>query len=140
MPPKVLLVATVSWPTAARLAGGFARAGCQVAGLVPRGDLFALSRYAERAYRYAPLRQHRSLLEAITKAQPDVIVPCDDRAVRLMIAAWREARATGNAPLVALITRSLGNPAAYDELMSRQDFIGAAKAEGLHAPEMQLIT
>jgi ATP-grasp domain-containing protein len=64
-------------------------------------------------------------------------VPCDDRAAGLLVSEWHRAREGGDIGRVQLIERSLGNPGAYDTLMSRKRFIAAAVAEGLRAPPMR---
>jgi D-alanine-D-alanine ligase-like ATP-grasp enzyme len=126
---KVLLFTTVRWLSAPRIAGAFAAAGAQVHALYPRRHLLAHSRYVDKDYTYDLLRHRASLQDAIAKAAPDLIVPLDDRAARQLAAD------ADNAAFAPLIRKSLGNPAAYPALMSRIDFLAAARDAGIRTPE-----
>jgi hypothetical protein len=130
MTAKILLATTVRWPSAARLAGAFASAGCKVEALLPSGHPAARSRYFGRTYVYRPFGAAASLREAIHLAHPDLIIALDDRATGLLL------RACKNAPkhVVTLIARSLGNPKNYPTLMSRSGFIDAARAAEIRTP------
>jgi hypothetical protein len=130
MSAKILLATTVRWPSAGRLAGAFAAAGCTVAALLPSEHPAARSRYFARAYAYRPLNDVASLLEAIVQAHPDLIVPLDDRATSLLL------RVQQSAPqhVAILIARSLGNTKNYPNLMSRAGFIEAAHEAHIRTP------
>ena len=84
MMPKILIVHTLEWANAARMALAFRSAGCTVYALCRRGhQLRAISGLA-RVYTYKPYARIRSLEAAITDADPDLIIPCDDAEVVLM--------------------------------------------------------
>src|SRR5450432_1311035 len=109
MASKVLLSATVDWPSIARLAGGFAAASFAVDALTPRRSPILASRYLNKAYSYRPLSPISSLRHAINSAQPDIIVPCDDRAVTHLLRLHAVQVSSERNPAVAnLIERSLG--------------------------------
>jgi len=129
---RILLTATLKWPAAARLAGAFAALGCEVEALVPRGHAIGASRHVARIHAYRPLGALRGLRRAIRDAKPDLIVPCDDRAVRHLLAL--HARAKG-LPVAATIERSIGNPDFYPQMFSRCAFLNAAREEGIRVPE-----
>ena len=93
MTQRILLATTVNWPSAAYLAGAFASCGCSVEAVFPRGHVLGVSRYVGRAYAYRPLRPNSSFAEAIAAAKPDLIVPCDDRAVAHLLSTQTAALA-----------------------------------------------
>jgi hypothetical protein len=126
MAPKVLLVTTVNWPSTARLAGAFAGAGMAVDAACPNGHVMCGSRFVAERYRYTAWEPLTSLARAIEKSRPDLLVPCDDRAVSQLL------RLGGQFDVVA---RSLGAPENYSTLLARGPFIAAARMLGLQAPE-----
>jgi len=128
MAPRILLVTTVNWPSSARLAGAFAGVGAHVEAVFPAGHVIRDSRFLAARYRYTAVAPLTSVTHAITRAQPDLVVPCDDRAVDQLV------RLDGG-PLHAVIARSLGAPQNYAALMARAAFIDAAHAAGVLAPD-----
>lgn len=136
MTVKVLLATTVRWPSAGRLAGAFAAAGCRVAALLPAEHPAARSRYFEHIHPYRPLADVASLLRATEQSHPDLIVALDDRATSLLLRA--QARAPEH--IASLIARSLGCPKNYAQLMSRSGFIEAARAADIRTPLTCAIT
>ncbi|MDE2266290.1 MAG: ATP-grasp domain-containing protein [Alphaproteobacteria bacterium] len=129
MTQRILLATTVKWPSAAYLAGAFASLGCPVEALFPRGHVLAVSKYLSRAHTYQPLRPLVSLATAIARAGPDLIIPCDDRAVTIL------QRLRAMAPeLSALLERSMGRMDSYPLMMTRSNAIAVARSEGVTAP------
>jgi len=106
-PRVALLASTAWWPSTARIAMRFAALGWRVEALCPSGHPLHTTRAVARVHRYAALQPAAAWTAAITAAAPDLIVPCDDRAVahlrdlhaRPGIAATKLAR---------VIARSLG--------------------------------
>ena len=129
MTQRILLATTVKWQSAAYLAGAFASLGCRVEAVFPRGHVLGVSRYVGRAHVYHPLRPHSSFAAAIAAAKPDLIVPCDDRAVSHLLSI--EARAP---EVRALLVRSMGRLESYPAMMARGRAIAIAQAEGILAP------
>ncbi|HEY8254956.1 MAG TPA: hypothetical protein VIG39_09970 [Rhizomicrobium sp.] len=84
MPATILLATTMGWPFPAQLAGAFAGAGGQVQALAPASAMLARSRYPMRHHLYSSLAPMDCLTQAIAAAKPDLIVPCDDLAARLV--------------------------------------------------------
>src|SRR5271163_7029 len=109
MTSRVLLYATMSWPSAARYAGGFAAAGCEVHAACPDGALVALSRYVARTHGYQPIAPLASLKRAITESMPDLIVACDDRAVAQLVRLHAAETKKSGVPssIARIIARSL---------------------------------
>lgn len=122
---RVLLTTSLRWPSSARLASAFAGVGAHVEALLPRDHVAGKSRFVARTYPYSPLFPRGSLARAIAGAAPDLIVPCDDRALTHVLAL------PGVDDLAA---RSLGRVASYPALLARHDLIAAARALGIVAP------
>ncbi|MGZ6022032.1 MAG: ATP-grasp domain-containing protein [Rhizomicrobium sp.] len=131
MVPRILLSTTVQWPSGARLAGAFATVGAQVDALYPAGHVKAKSRFVSGHHIYNPLFPLPSLARAIEAASPDLIVPCDDRAVRQLLALYHRNPHSDAGSLIAF---SLGRIESYPALFSRSSFIAAALSEGIAAP------
>lgn len=137
MARKILLYATLKWPSAARYAGGFAAAGCDVYALSPDGAPVQSSRYVSGNHLYRPLRPLRSLRKAISRTAPDLIVPCDDRAVRHLLRLYQTEKGS---PAAALVARSLGTPENYDRVMSRSGSLAALREMGIRVPDTLPVT
>lgn len=90
MPATILLATTMGWPFPAQLAGAFVGAGSQVQALAPAGSMLARSRYPARHHLYSSLAPMDCLTQAISGSKPDLIVPCDDLAARLLAQAQGE--------------------------------------------------
>jgi hypothetical protein len=130
MQPKVLLATTVSWPSGARLAAAFAKVGCTVDAFAPEGAPVTRSRFVDAHRLYDVFAPLSSLDGAIAASKPDLIVPCDDRALAQLLAL-----AEKNEAARPLISRSLGRLESYPLLMSRCDLIAAAADLGLRVAE-----
>ncbi|HEY0283526.1 MAG TPA: ATP-grasp domain-containing protein [Rhizomicrobium sp.] len=129
MTQRILLATTVKWPSAAYLANAFASFGCSVEAVFPRRHVLGVSRDVARAHAYHPLRPHASFAAAIAAAKPDLIVPCDDRAVLHLLALQ-----VRTPQIAALLVRSMGRLESYPAMMARSSAIIAAQAEGIAAP------
>jgi predicted ATP-grasp superfamily ATP-dependent carboligase len=131
MPLKVLLTTTVTWPFAARLAASFAGLGARVEALMPRGHALAHSRHLSAAHTYRSFAAQASLRAAVSEATPDLVVPCDDRALMQLVSAHRR----GGKRMAALVERSLGNPSALPQITARNGFVDTAATLGLAVPK-----
>jgi hypothetical protein len=139
MADRILIYATVSWPSAARYAGGFVAAGCEVFALSPDGAPVHASRYVVENYIYRPLAPLRSLRKAIGKSSPNLIIACDDRAVAhlLRLHQAEEKRAPA---IAALVARSLGTPENYGRVLSRSGSLSELCSLGVRVPETLPVT
>lgn len=139
--PRVLVASTDSWPFAARLAIALAHAGAEVAAICPRVHLLRKSRAVRRIFPYSPTAALRSLVDAIRAFGPDLIVPCDERAVEHVHQLHGEARRFGKLALEleALIERSIGHPDSYGIVSARYRLLCTASEEGIPLPETKLI-
>lgn len=132
MGTKVLLAATLSWPATARIAGALSRFGCHVDVLCPPEAPVRYSRYVNLRHPYRALSPVTSLRDALSISRPDLVVPCDDRAVQHML------RLIGQEPdsrETVCLKRSLGAPDSYATLMSRGNFMAACRDLGVGVPE-----
>lgn len=136
--PKVLLTATNRWATPARIAIGLSKAGCRVSAVCPaRGHPLASTTVVERIFRYSSLWPRESLLRAIEATQPQVIVPCDDRAVQHLheIHACALREGPGGLGLVKLLEYSLGPADSFAIISARHDLLCLAQKEGIRVPD-----
>jgi hypothetical protein len=87
-----------------------------------------------RIHRYGPLRPLAALRQALTQARPDLVVPCDDRAVSHLLALHDHLIAAGEPVPAAVIARSLGDVAAVRAVTGRAAFAALARAAGVRMP------
>lgn len=130
MATRILLVTSAPWTSAYRLAGAFAQLGAQVDALYPAGHALAKSRFVVGRHRYRALRPMASLARALSKAAPDLVVPCDDRAAALL---------TTISGFEDVIRRSLGPTDSYRLLMARTPSMAAAHEEGIAVPQTAVV-
>src|SRR6185312_350163 len=86
---KLLLVSTASrWLGTARMPRSLARAGFEVFLLAPRDSLALASRFVTRSVvlrdEATPMQWLLSLVAMINEVDPNVVVPCDEVAIRLL--------------------------------------------------------
>jgi hypothetical protein len=127
---SVLITATTGWPLSARLAIRFIQHRCSVAALCHRGDPLNRVSGIGPLYRYRAFDSGQLLARAIADLRPDLIIPCDDRAV------WQLHEAFERYPSFRpLIEASLGDASAYESIRSRVDFMRVARELGLRSPD-----
>jgi hypothetical protein len=143
MKPRVLIVTTCRWFSAARLAMAFAQAGCTVDALCPAGHP-AIGLKALHGWQwYHGLAPIASIQSSIHAVQPDIVFPCDDLAaihLHRLYAQERDARSATSHSTLELLERSLGNPDSYPLIESRTRFLDIARDEGIHTPETALVS
>jgi len=141
--PRVLLCATAAhWLGTARSPRAFAHAGCDVHLFAPDDPLAGSSPHVARRYRLAPHADatHWALAfaDVIDMALPDVVVPCDDRAFRLLALLHgeppRRLASARHAAIAALIERSLGDPGGYLASVDKLALPAHARAFGVPMP------
>jgi hypothetical protein len=137
--PTLLLAATTLWPTAARLAGAFARMGWRVELLAPAGAVARHSRFVSRIHDYSALAAPSACERAVSRSQADLVIPCDDRAAALLLDLHARAREAGPSRTARVIAASVGMPAAYPMLIDRARFAAIAEAEGIIVPPTRAI-
>jgi glutathione synthase/RimK-type ligase-like ATP-grasp enzyme len=143
MTRSVLLLSTASqWLGTARMPRALARAGFDVALLAPTDSLAAKSRYVSRAAFLSatatPMEWLLLLVRTIDAVAPDVLVPCDEMAVRLLFTVALEPPrgidAGLQARLVALITKSIGEPRHFAASIDKTLLPAAAEELGIPMP------
>jgi predicted ATP-grasp superfamily ATP-dependent carboligase len=132
--PKVLICATLWWPSSARLAMAFLRDGCNVSAVCPPGHPLRFVSGISSIYPYEGLASIRLLRDAIREARPNLIVPCDDIAVLQLHAL--HAR---EADLRPLIEASLGAAEAYPAIEQRAEFLRIAQSLGIRVPFTRIL-
>src|ERR1700691_3192004 len=127
--PKILICATLWGPSSPRLAMAFLRHGCNVSALCPPGHPLRFVTGISSIYSYQGLAPIGLLGAAIRKAQPTLIVPCDD------IAVWQLHALHANEPdLRPLIELSLGAAEAYPAIQQRGEVLRIAQSLGIRVP------
>lgn len=135
--PLVLLISTMPWMFPARLAQAFHRAGFRTEAVCHWGHPMRYLSEPVRAHRLGWLAEVSSIEHAIARAGPDLVIPCDDPAVRALHALHRRGRATS---LSSLIERSLGDPACFRTTEKRSAFTALARSMGLLVPKSETIS
>lgn len=138
---KILLTTTTRWPSSARLVIEFSRAGHAVSILRPYAHPTRKVRVAHGVFPYKPLTPIDSLADAIEAAKPDIIIPCDDLAVRHLhqLHSSKRARYASQVDIRALIVRSLGPPEGYATIDSRNLLLKLSRDEQILTPDTSII-
>lgn len=134
MNPKVLLITTRKWFSAARLAMAFSAAGCQVEIACSSRHPAMLTRGVVARYPLHALAPLRSIHSAIRKSRPRLVVASDEMAAEYLYRLYQDSEKfdASTAPFVRdLLERSLGDPAHFPVHSSRTAFLALAKAEGI---------
>lgn len=140
--PKVLIVTTQRWLSAARLAMAFSAARAQVELAGPSGHPAMLTRSISAYHRFRALQPLRSLLAAIRTCRPDFLVSTDDIMTIYLHRLYNEVPRLDQAfaPFVrSLLQRSLGDPASFPILDSRTGLLSAARQGGILTPPTELV-
>ncbi len=122
-----------------------ANAGCVVEAVCPSGHPLRRTSAVHQTHAYSGLAPLASFAAAIAAAEPDIIVPGDDLATWHLQGLYRQEQDSakqGSAKqetIRALIERSLGPAESFPVVYSRSDFIALAQAEGIRAPEAEVI-
>jgi ATP-grasp domain len=135
--PKILLASTGPWALGSRVAIGLSRVGCEVSALCASNDPLRKTKAVEQTFPYSGLRPLRSLSVAIEISRPQILVPCDDRAVQHL---HELHKATPSDAVAALIERSLGHPDSYPIAAGRYSLLKVAREKGLRVADTSIIT
>lgn len=134
--PRVLLVSTMPWMFSARLAAAFHSLGFQVHAVCRRGHPIRSLTRPIVFHRLGWLTEARSIEAAIEASGADVIVPCDDPAVRTLHGLHRHSR---QSRIRGLIENSLGDPAGFLAAERRSTLIHLARSMGLLVPRSEIV-
>jgi hypothetical protein len=141
--PRILLTDTSWSPMASRLAIALTKAGCDVSAIFPRhGHPLEKTRVVQQRFFYSAFDPLGSVRRAIGAVDPDVVLPCDDRAIRHLHQLHSQCSLEGEtgASLTELVERSLGACDSYPVVTSRYALLMAAREEGIRIPETRRVT
>jgi ATP-grasp domain len=130
---RILLADTDRRHYAARLAIAFAALGCEVSAVCTNHHPIETIKALCRRFPYSAVHPSASLLRAIESVEPDLIVPCDDRAaehLRQLCGRYGNQ----NANLASLIERSLGPLGSFPVVSSRYALLELARVQGIRVP------
>jgi len=134
---KILLADTDRRPYTPRLAMAFVAAGCEVSAVCTSHNPINAIKARPQLFPYSAVRPKQSLLHAIQSVNPDLIVPCDDRAV---LHLQQLCGQTGlSASVVKVIERSLGPSGSYPVVSARYPLLELAREQGINVPATQYI-
>jgi Carbamoyl-phosphate synthase L chain, ATP binding domain len=135
--PTILLASTNNWLSPVRMAGTLSDLGCGVQAVCTSRNALTVSSAVERAHRYSSFRPTHSIKAAIDAAKPELVLPCDDLATAHLHAIYERESRNGlsrSSATVELLVRSMGSPAGYSIIDSRQRFLTMAREEGVLVP------
>ncbi len=135
---RPLVVTTMRWFSAARLAHALIEGGFAVSACRPRGHALEAVDGLVAEYHLNRLWRLRSLLAAIHKARPDIILPDDERALSLLRRLYSDVRVS-DPQIAGLIAHSLGRAEDWSTITSRSAFATEARAMTIRAPETTMI-
>lgn len=135
--PHVLLATTGQLASTARMAIELHDAGADISLIAPGNHPAWTLRFlgGRRIYRaWTPLANLRS---ALVDFRPNMIIPCDERAVRDLHAVWRSMR---DPKMKRVVEDSLGPPAHFPTIVSRAALLALARGLGVRVPDFASIT
>jgi len=98
-------------------------------------------RAVRKTFPYGSFHPLDALVAAIEATGPQIVIPCDDRAVEHLheLHAYARRLGTSGSNIASLIERSLGSPESYPVVSTRYDLLRLAREEGLHVPDTKLV-
>jgi thioesterase domain-containing protein len=135
---RPMILTTMRWFSAARLAHALVEAGFSVSACRPRAHALDLVEGLTSDCRLAGLRQLRSLATAIRRAEPDIVLPGDERALVLLRRLHARTRTT-DPEMAALIAHSLGSVEVWPSIVSRTALADEARTLNISAPATEVI-
>jgi hypothetical protein len=127
--PVVLIATGNWWALAARIAIEIARNGGTIAAVCPAHSPLCYVKGVREVLPLSTIASRASLVAAIRKVRPDLIVPCDDSTVFLLHEIHAEYP-----DLRPMIERSLGHPDGFPILESRNHLQRVAADLGIRVP------
>jgi hypothetical protein len=135
---RILLADTDRRAYAARLAMAFAGLGCEVSAVCTAYHPIEAIKVLHRRFPYSAVHPLASLQRAIESTEPDLIVPCDDRAAEhLQQLCGRYG--DQNSRVANSIERSLGPSGSYLVVSSRYALLELARGQGIRVPATQYL-
>jgi predicted ATP-grasp superfamily ATP-dependent carboligase len=140
--PIALISTATRWLGTARMPRSLAQAGFAVALLAPEGSLALHAHHFRDVQQVSaqatPMQWLEALVALVDRAAPQLLVPCDEMANRLLFSLVLEQPAgialDVHTRLVRLITNSLGDPTHYLTTIDKTRLPDAAAALGVRVP------
>jgi hypothetical protein len=139
---KILVFATQNNPMAARISIALAYAGFHVAALTRSGHPAREVSKIPRCFVYRTGSRSRSILHAIDRWSPDLLVCTDDPAVgelQNLHACMASSGDEAERRICDLIELSLGPSTSFPAMSRKSDFLALAELEGLRCPKTIVI-
>ena len=136
-PLNVLVSTTCHLASTARLTMALSQAGASVSIIHPGSHPVSAVHAPVRHFRYSAVQPLVSLEGAIDRAKADLVIPCDERAVRDL---HRLHAVTRNRGVRALIERSLGPERSFPIATTRHDLLMVARESGVLVPDSEPVT
>lgn len=135
---RPLLLTTMRWFSFTRLAHAMIESGFEVSACRPGGHTLGKIDGVAGSYRLNRLSRSRSVLRAIAAARPDIILPDDERALKVLRRLYARIRHSDPAT-AAILARSLGNVDDWASITSRTGLAHAALSIGIAAPKSEVV-
>lgn len=139
---RILVFGTKRYPLAVRISLALAHVGFLVATLTHPGHPVRQARSIQCHFPYHRRFWFSSILKAIDRWSPDLIVCTDDLAVRILQTVHQRVAAYGDEAgrrISGLIERSLGPPTSFPAMRDKSAFLALAEIEGLLCPKTIVI-
>jgi thioesterase domain-containing protein len=135
---RPMILTTMRWFAVARLAHALIEAGFSVSACRPKGHVLELVDGLTGDHRLNRVWRIRSLVAAIRRAQPDIILPDDERALVLLRRLYRLVQKS-DPQTAALVARSLGNVDDWSCITSRTALAKVAHSLDVTAPSTEVV-
>jgi glutathione synthase/RimK-type ligase-like ATP-grasp enzyme len=139
---KILVFATENTPLAARISIALACVGFRVAALTPPKHPVRQARKIQHHFTYHTRFQLKSVVRAIDRWSPDLLVCTNDVGVRVLQTLHQRAAAFDDKAgrhISDLIELSLGPSTSFPAMRNKSDFLALAELEGLRCPRTIVI-
>lgn len=142
MKPTVLIATTARWFPTARLGMALGGAGFSVDAVCPARHPLTKISTVGRTYPFDGLAPVTSFADAISAALPDLVIPGDEYAVRLVHKIYDQALRRGKSgePVRVLIERSLGPAESFRILAARAAVMQLAHEQSVRVPRTTVVT
>jgi thioesterase domain-containing protein len=135
---RPMILTTVRWFAAARLAHALTEAGFSVSACRPRAHPIKLVDGLASDHMLNRLARLRSLATAIGRAKPDIILPDDEPSLVLLRRLYAKVR-KADPEMAALIACSLGDLAYWPSIASRTALATEARRLDISAPVTDVV-
>jgi hypothetical protein len=139
---KILVIATQKTALAARISMALTEVGFRVAALTSYGHPVRRARSVQNHFAYHTRPRLKSIIRAIDRWSPDLLVCTDDPAVRELQALHRRMAASDDRVgrhISELIELSLGPATSFPAMCNKSDFMALVELEGLCCPRTIVI-